>query len=262
MGGRIDGLILVFVLGSLLCPWLPAGVAQTTASPSPPKFPLASDYAPPGWPGLNSRSVPQRELEGLLRSLEAVAGAEVLVTGAPDSQGVKVLLKARRGAHLTPQLAISVADLACAALPGVIPERVTVVEASGRVLYDRGMAVTAPVGLISQPGYVGGLLGGALVLGLAGWWVLARRQRPAGLGAGPGQEVDFLAKLPGPQLAQVLAEESPQVLAVLLRSGHPAVIRRVSRYARSQGLKITPAGRMPAPEVWRVLAERLRAKSG
>jgi hypothetical protein len=199
---------------------------------------------------------------GLLRSLEAVAGAEVIVTGTPDAQGVKVLLKPRRGARLTPQLAQSVADLACAAIPGVIPERVTVVEASGRVLFDRGMAVAAPAGMISQPGYVGGLLGGALVLGLAGWWVVARRQRPVARGNWPGQEVDFLAALPGPQWARALAEESPQVLAVLLRSGNPAVVRQVRRYARRQGLGITPAPRLPAPEVWRVLAERLRTKAG
>jgi len=88
----------------------------------------------------------QGELARTISAFDAVAGARVHIVMPRDSLFVEeekkpsasVFLKLRTGRRLAPEKVEAVVHLVAMAVPGLTPERITVVDTRGRLLYKKG----------------------------------------------------------------------------------------------------------------------------
>jgi hypothetical protein len=227
--------------------------AQTPSSP----LPTPADFAPSPIPLPGSKSGLQKQLAGLLRRLEAVQSADVLLTGqSPADLSAKVLLR------LSPRLPDSylldtIVSLLTDTVPGLSPQRITIADARGVVLYQAGEAQVAPPSSEVRRSALLWLLT-ALVLAASGSvWVARRVRTTSSAGAW-----DFLAKANDAALQRTLAGERPEIAGLLLTQLPPSAAKRLRRVLAREGLAPVLPAQPPEGAVIEIVARSLRAKLG
>lgn len=250
----------------LLLLWAPAAQCQATAPHVPAvasssSLSLPSDLLPlPGTPAFQ-RGQQQRQLAAVLRGFEGVTSAQVVIAGEPAGPRVSVLLKLNPRTRVRPALVESMASVVLSAVPGLVPERLTLTTATGETLYaggapriERGPPPVRSAGLSWAPALAGGLLA-VLLTGWCYWRSRSPRNVPDETGLG------FLATLNHRQLDVLFQGERAEVVGILATMCSPTTARRLQRYARSRGLTRPAPSRGPSREVRQVVALALQAKA-
>jgi len=183
-----------------------------------------------------------RALEDALADFTGVTAAHVIITRAGVTSASR-----RAAVHLTladdhpptPAWVEGIAAFATQAVPELAPEHMTIVAADGAVLYAGGSAVlAAPPRPARRAGRVLAGRAAALVAAALGGCALVvaavlavgrrRERRPAGAGAErePGPFA-FVTELSDEELGRVLADERPEVLALVAGAVEQAQADRV-----------------------------------
>jgi len=224
-------------------------------------LPLPTAFAPAPFALPGSTQALEKQLGNLLRKLEAVQSAEVLIIGA-DTPGplLRVLLKPRAGQPLTPELITTVSELLSGAAPGIAREQIIIADNTGRLLYDRGQVMTAPPAepLARAPWL---WLALAALAALAVAWSTARGPlwRRRGGAAPPPDENAWLQRADPRSLAEALARERPEIAALVLSRMPESSARRLRRLLSQQG-KAPPVTAPPAdPQVVQVVMRSIES---
>lgn len=232
----------------------PAGAAPRPVS----ALPAPADFAPAPFALPGSRQAAQKQLCNLLRRLDAIATAEALITGSAEQPaGLKLLLKNRPGRSFTAELITTVSRLAADAVPGLPPEALLITDAAGRVLYAQGQVLT-PATAPSPPVPLWVWLLATLCLAAAAkavfavcsrrkatpdWWRMLDAREQAGL-------------------AQALADERPEVIAVVLAQLPVRVGARLRRQLLRRRIDIVEPSRQADPQVVQIVMQSVRSRLG
>ncbi|MEN6304840.1 MAG: hypothetical protein ABFD96_19070 [Armatimonadia bacterium] len=220
-----------------------------------PAFAMPADFAPAPYALPSSRASQQKRLAGLLRGFEPVQSAEVLLTGeAAQELSAQVLIKPRAGRELSPEVLESLIRVLTEGCPGLQPARLTVVESNGKLLYAQGQMQTPDLPARRQTP-IPWLLA-ALVVGVVA--AVAARQPWKRHTAEPAGPFDFLKGAGANSLERLLADERPEVVAVLARQLHGPLRRRVEAWLQRQPT-MAPQHELEG-EVREALAAALRRK--
>lgn len=235
--------------------------AQGVPGAAAPTFSLPSDFA--ALPGTSqyARNAQQRTVAGLLRGFEAVAGAEVVISGPEPTPAVNVVLKPRPGHPLAASLLDSLSRLILGAVPGLTPERLQITATTGQTLYAAGQVEAPALPAGSTSAYLPWLLGLAVLAAAAvAWPYLRRRSRPAAA-AVSGGGLEFLDSLDNDSLMRLLAAERPGLIGVLYALAGEHTARRLRRFARRRGLVLKAPDRELDPAVVQAVTAALRRKA-
>lgn len=253
---------------------LTAVTAALAQAPAPsvtrvsPSLPLPTTFAPAPFALPGSTQALEKRLANLLRKLESVQSAEVLIVNQ-EAQGptLRVLVKERAGQRLTPPIIATMAEMLNGAVPGIASDHLLIADNAGRVLYDRGQAVTLPP-VAPSAGAPWLWLALAVLAALAVAWSTARgplqRRRDGTTSA--RAEAPWLASADPRVLAETLARERPEVAALVLSELPEGRARRLRRLLKQRGM--VPPVAMAAVEtqvvqvVKRSLERALPTRSG
>ena len=237
--------------------------SSTAASPA---LPLPAAFAPAPFALPGSTQALEKQLANLLRKLEPVQSAEVLISGeAAGGPTLRVIVKGRAGKRLTPELITTMSELLSGVAPGIAPDHIIIGDSSGRLLYDRGQAVTLPP---AQPlaGHPWSWLALAALAALAVAWSTARGQlQRRRVGAASSRAEDaWLERADQRVLAETLARERPEVAALVLSRMPEGSARRLRRLLQQRGMvppvAVAPAGPQVVQVVMRSIESALQTR--
>jgi hypothetical protein len=253
----------------------PSGWAQPPAdshpgSPAPANpllssaslgLPWPSSFAPLPFPHSTAAAESQEAIASLLRNLEGVAAADVLIAGdTPETLSARVLIKRRPGRPLAAEQVQTMANLVNEAVPGLQASRLIIADSAGRTLYANEQVVREALVSGNARQMWLWLALGVLVLVLVGVAIgLAAWRRPR---VGESEaSLSFIAGLREADLVALLDGEALGLVPLLAAVGGPRVARRLQRLARREGRSWLPPGPTVDPEVARAVARAVRAKA-
>ncbi|MHB8995946.1 MAG: hypothetical protein ACYC63_11940 [Armatimonadota bacterium] len=211
-------------------------VPQTPVSEPHPTLPLPGAFAPAPFALPGSQQAAQKQLCSLIRRIEPVQTADLVVTGDGADRSCKLLLTCHPGRRMTAVTLQSIAHLCSGSLPGLTPERLSILDTDGQVLYRDGSvqaaALPPPVGRSPLPWILVacllGLIGGSMAL----QGRRASRARPDDFWGGltRHQEADVLS---------LLLAERPETVGLLLANLPPPLADRLRKKLRRHRMVIT-----------------------
>lgn len=233
------------------------------STPTTPTFPtlfgLPTDFAPPGFNSTSTTNA-ERDLTSLLRNLDGVQTAYVVVNDlSPAGRSVQIVIKPRARPPLAPAVISSLLTLATGCVPDLTPEHVTVLDTSGRTLIERGKVLPEEPPSPAGSGYALGLLISMLIAGI-GWamWAVRRTRKPTVPAS--NEPFYFLGLLQPAELAEMLAQERPEVRGLILSSSGSRLRGRLYRHLRRRHLTVCIPLTPPEPRVIQIIAEALATR--
>lgn len=249
---------------ALACSALTAAFPQSQAPPvttAPPALPLPAAFVPAPFALPGSTQALEKQLANLLRKLEPVQAAEVLIAG-DEAQGVtvRVILKARAGGRLTPEIIGTMSQMLSGAAPGITPSRLIIADNAGRLLYDRGQPVVqSPAEPLAHTAWL--WLAFAALAALAAAWLTVqaplRRQR-APTRSLPAEGAWWEQADPR-LMTEILARERPEVAALVLSGMPGGRERRLRRLLRRRGMEPPVLESAVDPKVVQVVLRTLES---
>lgn len=244
----------------LAAAWAQSPLPQPPASQSHPMLPLPGAFAPAPFALPGSQQAAQKQLCSLIRRVEPVQTADLLMSGEGSNLSCKLLLTCRPGRRMTAATLQSIAHLCSGSLPGLTPERLSILDTDGRVLYRDGgvqaAALPPPVGRSPLPWIVV-----ACLLGLIGGSMALQGRR-----ASRARPDDFWGRLTRHQEADVLSlllGERPETVGLLLANLPPCLADRLRKKLRRHQVAIVaplvPADAKVVEALKLSLQQRLRA---
>ena len=252
-----DHLLRSLVCAALALTALTAAMAQAPAPSSPAALPSLSELAPAPFALPGSTQSLQKQIVNLLRKLEPVQSAEVLITAQePEGSTLRVIVKTRANRRLSPEIITTMSEMLTGVVPGIAPDHVTIADSTGRLLYDRGQVTTPPP---AQPlaAYPWAWLLLAAVAAMAVAWTTTRGLRGR-TNAPAGAERLWLERVDQRVVAQILARERPEVAALVLSRMPEPGERRLRRLLKREGMVPPVAVGTPHPQVFRLSCDTSR----
>lgn len=235
---RIACLVLVALATATGWAQLPTPSVPASASPVR-SLPLPTTFAPAPFALPGSRQAAEKQLCSLVRRLQPVLTADLLVSGDEPALDCKVLLSCRPGHQMTPEALQGIALLCTNSLPGLSSQRLSILDTQGRLLYSDGQVQTTS---LPPPGRANPLpwLLVAAALAVVGAFLAVQGRRavaPTAAGAWAG-----LTRRNEPELLSLLAGERPEIIGLLLENLPAPVAKRLRRQLqRNQITFATPA---------------------
>ncbi|MEI6501695.1 MAG: hypothetical protein WCP21_11810 [Armatimonadota bacterium] len=224
-------------------------------------MPLPAAFVPAPFALPGSTQALEKQLANLLRKLEPVQAAEVLIAG-DEAQGVtvRVILKARAGGRLTPEIIGTMSQMLSGAAPGITPSRLIIADNAGRLLYDRGQPVVqSPAEPLAHTAWL--WLAFAALAALAAAWLTVqaplRRQR-APTRSLPAEGAWWEQADPR-LMTEILARERPEVAALVLSGMPGGRERRLRRLLRRRGMEPPVLESAVDPKVVQVVLRTLES---
>ncbi|MFW6437601.1 MAG: hypothetical protein ACOCZ7_01195 [Armatimonadota bacterium] len=183
-------------------------------------------------------------LEHALSSFDGVEAVRVIISpsseSAADSPNAAVQMTLSEGFTPNPGWLRAICALCIRTIPLLDRQRLTVVESSGRILYDSGETLlTAPTAApvvdatfafepwwLSAAAAVGFLV---VIAGVMTHRALRKVPEPVAEPRGDGP-LDFLARVPDDRIISALSRERPEVIAAVLTLAPEAVARRLRQH--------------------------------
>lgn len=197
----------------------------------------------------------------MLRGFEGVTSAQVVIAGEAAAPRVSVLVKLNPRAQLRPALVQSMADVVLSAVPGLVPDRLTLATTAGDTLYADGaprIEAERPLGRSRGLPWAAPLAAVLLAMSFTGWFFWRGRRPRNGLDE---TGLGFLGALNHHQLDAVFRDEREELVALVASLCDVKTARRLRRYARSRGLPPLGPGPGLSEEVRQVVTLTLQAKA-
>jgi len=247
----------------ILAGCLPALAAPPAAAPPPapsvvPAAPF--EFAPMPLPLPAAGATQHKQVAALLRGFEPVQRAEVLFSGeAGKDLALQAVIKCRPGRTLDAAALQALAQLICAGVPGLAPERLNVATSDGRLLIVGGKV--QPLALAPSPlsGSRGLLLLLALAVG-AGAWALWRLR--GGTPRADEETLEALIALQPRPLARLLRQERPEMAGLILSAVEPRLARRLQQALRAERIAAKLPPHQPEPAAAQAAARLLYERLG
>lgn len=254
--------MLMSAIATLCLAAAPAQPSPATSPPADtpnPSLPLPGAFAPAPFALPGSRQAAQKQLCSLIRRLEPVQNADLLVTGDGSTFSCKLLLTCRPGRRMTPATLESIIQLCSGSLTDLTLKQLSILDTQGNVLYRDGSvqsdAFPPPVGPHPLPWLLA-----ASALAVIGTF-LALQGRRVSRTRSDGFW-DSLTRHQEADLLSLLLGERPEMAGLLLANLPPALAGRLYRKLRRHQISVVapmvPADAQVVETVKASLQQQLR----